>query len=236
MPVFLLNEELVFPNPEDANVDGLLAIGGDLRPDRLLLAYEMGLFPWYSPPDPVLWWCPDPRCVLYCKEVKISKSMRNVINRKQFAITYDEAFVEVMKGCRDTPRNGQDGTWISNEVIESYRYLHRLGVAHSVEAWYEGRLVGGLYGLSIGKMFFGESMFSAMSNASKAAFIHLAQALDTLGFELIDCQIYNDHLGTLGARHIPRSTFLSTLAAALQHDTLRGNWAALGVKDLREHD
>lgn len=233
MPVFLLNEDLVFPDPEAANPDGLLAIGGDLRPDRLLLAYEMGIFPWYSPPDPVLWWCPDPRCVLYCKQLKVSKSMRNVLNQGMFTVTFDEAFKEVMLGCKNAQRPGQDGTWITQEVIDSYSYLHRLGVAHSVEVWHEGRLVGGLYGVSLGRMFFGESMFSEMSNASKVGFIHLVRSLDAMDFELIDCQIYNDHLGSLGAELIPRRQFLDTLAAALNTDTLRGNWSNYANKKPR---
>lgn len=233
MPVFLLNDDLVFPDPEAANDDGLLAIGGDLRPDRLLLAYEMGLFPWFSPPDPVLWWCPDPRCVLFLDELKVSKSMRNVLNRGLFSITFDEAFLEVMDGCRSVGRKGQQGTWITQEVMKSYNYLHRLGVAHSVEAWEDGKLVGGLYGVSLGRMFFGESMFSKVSNASKAAFIHLVGFLKTRGFTMIDCQIYNDHLGSLGARHIPRRQFLDTLAEALTYDTLQGNWAELASDDQR---
>lgn len=230
MPVFLLNEDLVFPNPEEANADGLLAIGGNLRPDRLLLAYEMGIFPWFSPPDPVLWWCPDPRCVLYCNELKVSKSMRNVLNRGTFIVTFDEAFKRVMEGCRDAERAGQSGTWITDEVIASYTYLHRLGVAHSVEVWQAGELVGGLYGISLGRLFFGESMFANVSNASKVGFIYLVHRLKELGFPLIDCQIYNDHLGSLGARMISRATFLDTLASSLEHDTLRGNWAALAAK------
>lgn len=231
MPVFLLNDDLVFPDPEAANPDGLLAIGGDLRPDRLLLAYESGLFPWFSPPDPVLWWSPDPRCVIYCHELKISKSMRNVLNQGRFSVTFDEAFLEVVDGCRSVGRRGQEGTWITQEVMKSYNYLHRLGVAHSVEVWHNGKLVGGLYGVSIGRMFFGESMFSHASNASKVAFIALINVLQPRGFTLIDCQIYNDHLGTLGARMIPRRDFLDTLAESLEHDTLRGHWATLATDD-----
>lgn len=230
MPVFLLNEDLVFPDPEAANPDGLLAIGGDLRPDRLLLAYEMGIFPWFSPPDPVLWWCPDPRCVLYCDQLKVSKSMRNVLNQGIFTVTFDEAFSEVMHGCKNTQRPGQDGTWITQDVIDSYTYLHRLGVAHSVEVWSRDQLVGGLYGVSLGTMFFGESMFSQVSNASKVGFIHLVRSLHAMGFTLIDCQIYNDHLGSLGAELIPRRQFLDTLATALDTDTLRGNWSTFANK------
>ncbi len=233
MPVFLLNEDLVFPDPDQANEDGLLAIGGDLRPDRLLLAYETGLFPWYSPPDPVLWWCPDPRCVLFLDELKISKSMRNVLNRGSFSVTFDEAFLEVVDGCRSVDRKGQQGTWITSEVMESYHYLHRLGVAHSVEVWQKGKLVGGLYGVSLGRMFFGESMFATVSNASKVGFIALVELLKPLGFPFIDCQIYNDHLGSLGATYISRREFLDTLAQQLRYDTLRGSWARLASDENR---
>lgn len=227
MPVFLLNEELHFPDPREANVDGVLAIGGDLRPDRLLFAYEIGVFPWYNPPEPVIWWSPNPRCVLYTDELRVSKSMRNVFNQKKFSITYDEAFREVIEGCRDAPRSHQDGTWISSEIIDSFTWLHKLGVAHSVEVWESGKLVGGLYGISLGRMFFGESMFSLVSNASKAGFIHLVHTLNKMDFKLVDCQIYNDHLGRLGATEIPRDNFLMELDEALKKDTIQGNWAHL---------
>lgn len=231
MPVFLLNDdELQFPDPRKANADGVLAIGGDLRPDRLLFAYEIGIFPWFNPPEPVIWWSPDPRCVLYTDELKISKSMRNVFNRKQFSVTYDEAFVEVIEACRDAPRSQQEGTWISSEIIDSYTWLHKLGVAHSVEVWQDGKLVGGLYGISLGRMFFGESMFSLVSNASKVGFIHLVNALRRMGFKLVDCQIYNEHLGSMGAREIPREDFLQELKIALKTETIQGNWAAMARK------
>ena len=231
MPVFLLNDdELQFPDPREANADGVLAIGGDLRPDRLLFAYEIGIFPWFNPPEPVIWWSPDPRCVLYTDELKVSKSMRNIFNRKQFSVTYDEAFVEVIEGCRDAPRSQQEGTWISSEIIDSYTWLHKLGVAHSVEVWQDGKLVGGLYGISLGRMFFGESMFSLVSNASKVGFIHLVNALRRMGFKLVDCQIYNEHLGSMGAREIPREDFLQELQIALKTETIQGNWAAMARK------
>lgn len=160
--------------------------------------------------------------------------MRNVINQKLFTITFDEAFVEVMEGCKNAQRPGQEGTWITQEVIDSYTYLHKLGVAHSVEVWHQGQLVGGLYGVSLGKMFFGESMFSSMSNASKTGFIHLVHSLREMDFDLIDCQIYNDHLGSLGAELIPRRDFLDTLARSLDSDTLRGNWSTYANKDPRQ--
>lgn len=225
MPVFLLNEELFFPDPALANEDGLLAIGGELDPARLLLAYESGIFPWYSPPDPALWWSPDPRCVVYTDRVKVSKSMRNVLNRKPFEITFDQAFLRVIDACSKVDRKNQNGTWITNEVKTSYHALHELGIAHSVEAWNDGELVGGLYGVSLGTMFFGESMFATVSNASKVAFISLCRVLHDLGFELIDCQIYNDHLGSLGAELINRTLFLDKLHAALENPTRKGSWA-----------
>lgn len=227
MSVYLLNEELVFPDPMDANPDGLLAVGGDLNPARLLLAYEMGIFPWFSAPDPILWWSPDPRCVIFTDKVKVSKSMRNILNRQEFRVTYDRAFLEVLSGCRSVDRPGQDGTWITGEIMDAYYQLHELGLAHSVETWYGDELVGGLYGISIGRMFCGESMFATRSNASKVALIHLCRTLEPLGFDLIDCQIHNDHLGRMGAQEIPRSDFLDQLHEALTQDTLKGNWSAL---------
>ncbi len=230
MPLFMINERLAFPDPEQATDEGLLAVGGDLRPDRLLLAYSMGIFPWFSPPDPVLWWSPDPRCVLFTDEVTISKSMRNVINQQKFSVTFDTAFLEVMDGCRSVQRPGQHGTWITSEVIESYFRLHKMGYAHSVEVWEGKVLVGGLYGVSLGDMFFGESMFTRSSNASKMALIHLCRTLQKEGFEIIDCQIYNDHLGRMGATHIPRAAFLSRLQAGMNRSTLKGHWHHFNTK------
>lgn len=220
----MLNEHLVFPDPREANPEGLLAVGGDLEPSRLLLAYESGIFPWFSPSDPLLWWSPDPRCVLHTERIKVSKSMRNVLNQKRFTVTYDTAFLEVMDGCRRVERKGQDGTWITGAIMESYFELHKMGVAHSVEVWEGKTLVGGLYGVSLGTMFFGESMFTEVSNASKIALIDLAWRLRENGFNWIDCQIYNEHLGRMGAEHIPRSVFLDELNLALEADTLRGPW------------
>lgn len=224
MPLFMINERLAFPDPEQASDEGLLAVGGDLSPKRLLLAYGMGIFPWFSPPDPILWWSPDPRCVLFTDEVKISKSMRNVMNQEKFTVTFDTAFLEVMDGCRSVQRPGQHGTWITSEVINSYFRLHEMGYAHSVEVWEGEELAGGLYGVSLGDMFFGESMFTRKSNASKLALIHLCKTLRRQGFEIVDCQIYNDHLGRMGATHIPRSEFLSRLHEGLNRATLKGHW------------
>ena len=224
MPVYLLNDDLFFPDPNDPGQDGLLAVGGDLRPERLLLAYEMGVFPWYNPQDPILWWSPDPRCLLQINELKISKSMRNVLNQKKFFCTLDTAFDDVLHQCRFAKRK-EDGTWITDEMAKAYGELHRLGVAHSVEVWQDDKLVGGLYGLSLGNMFFGESMFSLASNASKVALIKLAELLKKKDFEWIDCQIYNDHLGSLGAKEVPRKTFLNLLEESMKRESHIGSWS-----------
>lgn len=223
--MFQLDSECWFPPADDFREDGLVAIGGDLSPDRLLLAYERGIFPWSAPEDPLLWWSPDPRAVVRAGEVKVSKSMRSVMNRGQFEVTMDTAFDEVIRGCADRP---DEGTWITPAFMEGYLELHKLGFAHSVEAWnQQGELVGGLYGVSLGAMFFGESMFARESNASKAAFIRLSDHVRQLGFHGIDCQIMNSHLASLGAIHIPRSQFLDELALALELPTLRGKWSFL---------
>lgn len=218
-----LNSELWFPPPEHFGEDGLVAIGGDLSPDRLLLAYERGIFPWSAPEDPLLWWCPEPRAVVSPDSVKVSKSMRNVLNQNRLTITLDQDFRGVMTGCADRP---EEGTWITDDFIEAYVRLHELGFGHSAEAWNDqGELVGGLYGVSVGSMFFGESMFAKTSNASKAAFIRLAQQLQVWGFDCIDCQIMNPHLESLGAQHVPRAQFLDQLKSALERPTKRGPWS-----------
>lgn len=223
MPIYLLNDDLVFPDPHDGSEEGILAVGGDLSSDRLLLAYEMGIFPWFSPPDPILWWSPDPRCILHVDELKISKSMRNVLNQRKYRVTLDQSFVEVVKACQVAPRK-EDGTWITEDIIAAYSKLHDLGVAHSVEVWENEELVGGLYGVSLGSMFFGESMFARKSNASKVGFISLVNLLKNKGFQIIDCQVYNDHLGSLGAKDISRDSFQTLLTEALKSPTLKGNW------------
>lgn len=225
MPIYLLNDELVFPDPHDGSEEGILAVGGDLSVDRLLLAYEMGIFPWFSPPDPILWWSPDPRCVLLLDELKISKSMRNVLNQGKYKVTMDQSFQDVVLACQTAPRK-EDGTWITEDIISSYKALHDLGLAHSVEVWEGDELVGGLYGVSLGSMFFGESMFARKSNASKVGFISLVKLLRTKGFEMIDCQVYNEHLGSLGAKDISRIAFHSHLETALTSPTLKGNWGS----------
>ncbi len=191
--------------------DGLLAVGGDLRMERLLLAYSNGIFPWYNEDELPMWWSPDPRFVLFPEELKVSKSMGQILKRNEFEFRVDTVFEEVIFNCSRAPRQEQDGTWISDEIISAYTALHELGYAHSAEAWYEGELVGGLYGVLLGKVFFGESMFSRKSNASKYAFIKWVQLLSERGVVLIDCQVHTEHLESLGARMIGRAEFTALL-------------------------
>jgi leucyl/phenylalanyl-tRNA--protein transferase len=223
MPVYRLPEAVVFPPVDHAAKSGLLAVGGDLSPERLLAAYREGIFPWYGDNDPILWWSPDPRFVLVPNELRISRSMRQFLKKGVLRITFDQAFREVIAACR-RPRPGQDGTWITTEIREAYGALHDLGFAHSVEVWQEGELVGGLYGVSLGRAFFGESMFSAIPNASKTALITLVPHLKEWRFDLIDCQVETAHLAGLGARLIPRREFCVLLKESLRHETLLGNW------------
>lgn len=227
MPVFWLSEdEITFPPAHLANPDGILAIGGDLSSDRLLLAYRQGLFPWFNPEDPILWWSPDPRFVLYPNELKVAKSMRPYFNQKKFDYTFDQCFEQVMRCCQQQWRKGQEGgTWISDGMIRAYQDLHQQGYAHSVEVWQDGALVGGLYGVCIGKIFFGESMFAKVSNASKAGFISLVKVLEKMGFWLIDCQQETRHLKSLGGRPIPREQFLEYMKKNETEESLIGNWS-----------
>ncbi len=231
MPVYRLPEQTVFPPVEHAVESGLLAVGGDLSPERLLAAYREGIFPWYSEGEPLLWWSPDPRFVLFPDELRISRSMRQFLKKESLRITFDLAFPEVIAACRK-PRPGQDGTWITKEMEEAYITLHHLGYAHSVEVRQEGTLTGGLYGVSLGRVFFGESMFSTRANASKAALITLVSRLKELHFDLIDCQVETPHLGSLGARFIPPREFNALLKESLRHETFRGNWGALNATRL----
>ena len=215
MPVFQLSSEIAFPSPELARKDGLLAFGGDLSEERLITAYSMGIFPWYNEDSPILWWSPDPRLILIPEELKVSRSLRKVINKGIFKVTMDTAFEQVIRNCAGAPREGQGGTWIMEDMIEAYIRLHKSGYAHSVESWCEGELVGGLYGIILGKVFFGESMFSKESNASKVAFVTIVERLKEQGFSLIDCQVRTEHLISLGAREISRQSFLEMLRDAL---------------------
>jgi len=207
MPVYQLSNDLIFPPVDLAEPDGLLAYGGDLTADRLLLAYSEGIFPWYDEP-PILWWCPDPRFVLFPDELKVSASMKQVLKKGIFTITVNKDFSGVINACRKVPRPGQDGTWITGDVVKAYTALHQAGYAHSVECWQNEELVGGFYGIQLGDCFFGESMFSHVSNASKAAFITFVQYATGKGLRMIDCQVYSAHLESLGARMIPRKEFL----------------------------
>ena len=215
MPVYRLTKKLIFPPPELAEDDGLLVVGGDLSVERLLLAYSMGIFPWYSDGHPILWWSPDPRLVLIPAELKVSKTLRQTIRKGVFRVTTNEAFEEVIRNCATIERKGEPGTWITEEMIQAYVRLHQAGHAHSVESWDGNELAGGLYGVMIGKAFFGESMFAKKSDASKVAFAVYAAELAGKGFELIDCQVTTEHLIRFGAREIPRSEFVSRLEMAL---------------------
>lgn len=206
----VLNENIWFPPAHEANEDGLLAIGGDLSTERLIAAYKQGIFPWYSD-DVILWWNPNPRFVLYPNKIKVSKSMKQVLRSNKFNYTINQNFKAVITACKTTIRKEQDGTWIDNEMLEAYTKLHKLGLAHSVEVWNNNQLVGGLYGVQLGNIFFGESMFSKMPNASKFGFIQFVQYLVNAGVKLIDCQVYTPHLESLGAVMIERDKFIQTL-------------------------
>ena len=209
-----LTEELYFPPISETSPDGILAVGGDFSTNRLLLAYQNGIFPWFNDNEPILWWCPPQRMVLFFDELKISHSMRNTINKNIFKVTFNKEFQAVLLGCQNTKREGQVGTWLSNDMIASYCKLHEMGKAMSVEVWQNTELVGGLYGVDLGHIFCGESMFSKTSNASKIAFISLVNYLKENNYKLLDCQVYNDHLNSLGCREIPRDEFLTILKDA----------------------
>ncbi|MDP4089592.1 MAG: leucyl/phenylalanyl-tRNA--protein transferase [Bacillota bacterium] len=219
MSIYRLSEDLIFPHPSLANEDGLLALGGDLSPERLLLAYCNGIFPWFSEDEPILWWSPDSRFVLYPKDIKVSHSMKKLLKKNTFSVSYDTCFRDVISSCASTRKD--TGTWITAEMIEAYCTLNRLGFAHSVETWNEGRLVGGLYGIALGKCFFGESMFSIMPNASKTAIITLSRRLEEKGFLMIDCQVYTKHLESLGAVKLPREEFLQVVEQGISMKPLK---------------
>ncbi|MBI5858664.1 MAG: leucyl/phenylalanyl-tRNA--protein transferase [Sphingobacteriales bacterium] len=214
MPLFALDKELAFPPVHLAEPDGLLAMGGDLSPERLLLAYRNGIFPWYEG-NTILWWCPDPRFVLFPEEIKINKSIKTLLKRNEYEFTINKAFKDVIHHCKETKRPGQQGTWITDEVEKAYCKMHELGYAHSAEVWKEGTLVGGLYGLRLGKVFFGESMFSKLSNASRYAFVKYVQFLKDDAVRMIDCQVYTEYLESFGARMIERKDFIQLLQTLL---------------------
>ena len=224
MPIYRLSQALLFPPPEEAE-DGLLAVGGDLRPERLLLAYSSGIFPWYDEDQPILWHSPDPRAVLEVAHLHVGRSLRKTLNRGAYARRFDTRFAEVIRGCKEAYRPGQGGTWITDEMEAAYCELHRQGFAHSVETYQEGRLVGGLYGISLGRMFFGESMFSLAPDASKVALVALVEKVRGYGFAYIDCQVLNPHTESLGAVNWPRAKYLQVLAEELKAvPTRRGPW------------
>lgn len=216
--------DLRFPPVEAATPEGLLAIGGDLRPERLLEAYRHGIFPWYSDDQPILWWSPDPRTVLFPAKLKISRSLRKTLRQGKFRVSFDQAFGEVMRACAGGRGNQPPGTWITPEMLDAYTRLHTLGHAHSVEVRDDGQLVGGLYGVALGAAFFGESMFSRATDASKVAFAHLVRQLEAWGYTLVDCQVASAHLFSLGAEEIPRAEFLARLAAALARPGRPAPW------------
>jgi len=224
VPLYRLAREVAFPDPRDAEPDGLLAVGGDLSPDRLVAAYAAGIFPWYGPGSPILWWSPDPRLVLQPERLHVPRSLARTLKRGRYRLTADTAFPEVIRACAGAERPGQDGTWITGAMVAAYERLHALGLAHSFEAWEGGTLAGGLYGVSLGSAFFGESMFSVRPDASKAAFVRSVEHLRDHGVELIDCQVRTDHLARFGAEEVPREDFLARLAAALAAPTRQGRW------------
>lgn len=224
MPVFRLTSELIFPHPSQAEPDGMLAVGGDLGPERLLLAYANGIFPWFSRGYPILWWSPDPRFVLFPDKLKVSKSLSQRIRRGNYQVKFDTAFAEVIGHCSGVKRAHEDGTWITAGMKKAYIKLHELGFAHSVETWEGDTLVGGLYGISLGKVFFGESMFHLRPDASKIALYELVNNMKSRGFHFIDSQLRTEHLVSLGAEEIPREDYLLLLGKALQSDTLQGKW------------
>jgi len=220
--IYKIGKELLFPHPSHADEDGLLAFGGDLSPERVLLAYSNGIFPWYSKNSPILWWSPDPCFILFPDKLKVSKSMKKFIKKEAYTVTFDRKFSEVISLCGLLRE--KEGTWITEEIKEAYTRLHLMNLAHSVEVWENGELVGGLYGVAIGRCFFGESMFSKKENASKTGFIAVVEFLKKMGFIIIDCQVYTKHLESLGAESIPRGEFLKIIKKGFQYETLQYKW------------
>jgi leucyl/phenylalanyl-tRNA--protein transferase len=224
---YWLDETLVFPPVNEANRHGILALGGDLSVERLLLAYSSGIFPWYNEDEPIVWYSPNPRFVLFPEKLNVSKSMRQLLKKQPFQVTLDTNFRAVMTNCQQVKREGQSGTWITQDMLEAYCALHEKGYAHSVEVWQAGELVGGLYGVSLGRIFFGESMFAHVSNASKTGFITLVGELVKRGFELIDSQVYTPHLESLGGESIPRKQYIQLLKQAIEAgETMVGKWTS----------
>jgi len=228
VPIYALPEEFVFPDPRRADESGLIAVGGDLHPERLLRGYAIGIFPWYSEGQPILWHSPDPRFVLEPDELKVARSLRQRLRKRPYTLKLDAAFDQVIARCAEVPRPGQDGTWITDAMREAYIRLHEEGFAHSVEAYEGDELVGGLYGVSLGGIFFGESMFALRPDASKVAFVCLVRELRRWGFSLVDSQVYTDHVARFGAREIPRDRYLRRLQECLKTPSRRGRWRFAG--------
>jgi leucyl/phenylalanyl-tRNA---protein transferase len=224
MPVLQLPDEIIFPDPSLAEPEGLLAVGGDLSPERLLAAYKNGIFPWYSEHEPILWWSPDPRLVLFPQKLKVSHSLQQKIKKKVYSVRMDSNFEQVIIACAETERNHEDGTWITDEMKEAYIELYRKGFAHSVESYFDGKLVGGLYGVSLGKAFFGESMFHSMTDASKVALYFLVEKVKEIGFIFIDSQVETEHMISLGAELISRKKYLKLLNEAMAYHSHTGRW------------
>jgi leucyl/phenylalanyl-tRNA--protein transferase len=231
-----LSGDTPFPPTETAlrQPNGLLAAGSDLSPTRLLEAYSRGIFPWFSEGDPILWWSPDPRMVLFPRELKISRSLAKTLRNKSYEVRVDTSFLAVMEACAMAPRHGQFGTWINSKMLEAYYRLHQLGYAHSFETWMDGELVGGLYGVALGRAFFGESMFRHTTDASKIAFVHLVRQLEEWNFGIVDCQMRTDHLASLGAREIPRFDLSALLTELVKSPYIAGEWQlSVNLKDIQ---
>jgi len=224
MPVYYLGQRLVFPSPDEAEPGGVLAVGGDLKPERLLLAYASGIFPWYSEGEPILWYSPDPRMILLPSALRVSRSLQKFMRRTDLALRLDTAFEEVIRGCGAARRPDGGGTWITDDMIRAYTRLHALGYAHSAESWQDGRLVAGIYGVALGGCFFAESMYTSVPNASKTALVALVMQLEAWDFDLIDCQVYTENLARFGAAEWGRGRFLRSLEGSLEKPTLRGRW------------
>lgn len=228
MPIYALPQEHVFPDPREAEPSGLLAIGGDLHPSRLLLGYSMGIFPWYSEGQLILWHSPDPRFVLDLDELKVGRTLRQRARHRPYELTLDRDFPGVIDGCAQAPRPGQDGTWITDDMRDGYEALARLGFAHSAEAWQDGELVGGVYGVALGSVFFGESMFARAPDASKLAFVALVHQLRRWGFQLLDSQVHTEHVARFGARDVSRSRYLARLTELAHRPGRIGRWSYQG--------
>ncbi|MEW8560921.1 MAG: leucyl/phenylalanyl-tRNA--protein transferase [Candidatus Thiodiazotropha sp.] len=229
--IFVLDDNPNTPFPDvslaEREPDGLLAVGGDLTPQRLIQAYQLGIFPWFTEGEPILWWSPDPRTVLYPEKIKVSRSLKKLLRKKAYKVSFDQDFDAVIRGCA-APRENSPGTWLVPEMIDAYHQQFRLGLAHSVEVWQDDMLVGGLYGMAIGGVFFGESMFSRATDSSKIALVHLSRKLTQWGFKMIDCQVYTQHLASLGAEEIPRAIFCKDLASWTRLEGRPGSWADEG--------